>query len=326
MAKNILVVGGAGYIGGALTDLLLESSYNFRVYDSLVYEVEYRKPVELCTGDVRDVDRLIPNLEWADIVIWLVAIVGDGACAADSELTVEINEKKVKWLADNYDGRIIFLSTCSVYGANDGILDEESELNPLSLYAETKLKAETLLSASHAMIFRLGTLYGVGDVFSRIRMDLVVNTLTAKAFHYNKVSVFGGDQYRPLLHVRDVAGAILASIETDCTGIYNLHSKNMRIIDLAEQVKEHFPDLEIQKTDVEFQDNRNYRVSSQKAEDAFSFNPTHTVDGGIEEIKTLLAEGRIKHVNSPRYSNANFIKGLVEVTKTPLGYEVSRKI
>src|SRR5204862_6368859 len=105
-------------------------------------------------------------------------------------------------------GRIVFMPTCSFYGAQDGLLTDESPLNPLSLYAETKAEAEQALDGTDAIIFRLGTIDGVSDTYSRIRMDLVLNLLTVKALLYKKINVFGGDQYRPLLHVRDVAEAV----------------------------------------------------------------------------------------------------------------------
>lgn len=324
--KNILVVGGAGYIGGAVTDQLASGPYNVRVYDRLLYEDEYRKPVDLVVGDLRDHDRLLPHLRWADVVVWLAAIVGDGACAVDPELTIEVNETSVAWLARNFDRRIIFMSSCSVYGASDGILDEGSALNPLSLYAKTKVNAEQCLKDSPAIIFRLGTLLGVGDSFSRIRMDLVANTMTARAWYYGHLSVFGGDQFRPLLHVRDAAGAVVANLETECTGIFNLHTINTRIVDLGKQIQTHFPQAEIRLTNIKFQDNRNYSVSSDKAIDAFNFSPRCSVDDGISQVKELLVEGRIRNINSPRYSNASFVRNMISVPSTPLGYEVARRI
>ncbi|MDP6087764.1 MAG: NAD-dependent epimerase/dehydratase family protein, partial [Nitrospinota bacterium] len=147
---NVLVVGGAGYVGGAVTDLLMkmEKKYNFRVYDRLLYESEYRKDVDFVYGDIRDAEKLEPHLRWADVVVWLAALVGDGACAANPDLTEEINEESVKWLVRNFDRRIIFMSTCSVYGAKEGMLDENSEFNPLSLYAVTKLNVEKILSGT----------------------------------------------------------------------------------------------------------------------------------------------------------------------------------
>ncbi|MHC4388405.1 MAG: NAD-dependent epimerase/dehydratase family protein [Planctomycetota bacterium] len=234
---NILVVGGAGYIGGAITDVLQTTGHDTRVYDSLVYEESYRKPVDFVYGDVRDHDCLRDQLDWADAVIWLAALVGDGACAINPQLSVEINQNSVEWLCENYDGRIVFTSTCSVYGAQRGILTEGSPTNPLSVYATTKLAAEKYLEDKNALVFRLGTLFGVSDLFARLRLDLVVNILTVRAAIEGKLTIFGGDQFRPLLHVKDVAKAIVDYVDTEHTGIYNLHRQNVRIIDLAYQVR-----------------------------------------------------------------------------------------
>ena len=100
---KVLVVGGAGYIGGALTDLLQKTSYEVRVYDALLYEEEYRKPIGFVYGDVRDRDTLSPNLKWADVVIWMAALVGDGACALNPDVAVEINQHAVAWLSDHLE-------------------------------------------------------------------------------------------------------------------------------------------------------------------------------------------------------------------------------
>src|SRR5207237_7986962 len=129
---NVLVVGGAGYIGGYVTDRLAEAGYTVRVYDSLLYEEKYLKPVDFVRGDVLDRPRLKPHLAWADSVVWLAALVGDGACALNPKLTEEINLEILKWVVGVFDRRLVFMSTCSVYGAQDGVLDEESPVNPLS--------------------------------------------------------------------------------------------------------------------------------------------------------------------------------------------------
>ena len=204
---NILVVGGAGYVGGGIVDKL-KKNHNVTVYDSLIYEESYRKDVDFVYGDIREQKKLLPLLDKCDAVIWLAALVGDGACAINPELTFEINSDSVKFLAENFNKRIVFLSTCSVYGAQEGLLDETSTINPLSEYASSKVQAEDYLKDSNAIIFRLGTLFGISDEFSRIRLDLVVNILVTKALTEGKLTVFGGDQWRPLLHVIDVANAI----------------------------------------------------------------------------------------------------------------------
>jgi nucleoside-diphosphate-sugar epimerase len=305
---KVLMVGGAGYVGGAVTDLLQSSNHDVRVYDKILYEDSFRKPVDFVYGDVRDRELLKPLLDWSDVVVWLAGIVGDGACQLDPDTTVAVNQDSVEWLARVYDKRIVFMSTCSVYGAQDKELDEDSPKNPLSLYAATKLKAEELLADSNAVMFRLGTLFGVGDLFSRIRMDLVVNYLTVKAHTTGNIHVFGGDQFRPLLHVKDVARAIEMVLETDHTGVFNLARQNVRIIDLSYQIRNHFPDLVIERTDRPFQDTRNYRASSEKAKQAFGFNSIHSIDDGIEEIKYLVGTHRIKDLDHARYSNQRFLQ------------------
>lgn len=305
---NVLVVGGAGYIGGAVTDFLLQDArYNPRVYDILLYEEAYRKPVDFVYGDVRDHERLKLHLAWADVVIWLAALVGDPACALNPDVSVEINQEAVHWLAENYDGRIIFMSTCSVYGAQDDLLTEESPVNPLSVYAVTKLEAEKYLQDKNALTFRLGTLFGVGDLFSRIRLDLVVNVLTVRAHRFGKITVFGGGQFRPLLSVLDAAKAVVENLESDATGVFNLHRQNVRITDLAYQIRNHFPDVVIEQTDRKFEDTRNYRVSSDKAIRQLGFNPAETIDSGIEQVKTLLDQHRLMDVDNPRYTNSKFL-------------------
>jgi len=218
------------------------------------------------------------------------------------------------------------MSSCSVYGAGNDILSENSELRPLSLYAQGKVDAEEMLADSNAICFRLGTLHGISDSFSRIRFDLVVNTLVMRAIFHNKIVVFGGEQYRPLLHVRDVAKAILLALEKENTGIYNLHSDNMTIIDVAKRIKVYFPELEIDATEAMFQDSRNYKVSSDKAKNELGFNPTLTLDDAIIELKELLEEGRVKNAFLKRFSNYLYLRPLLEEHVSPLGKEVNMNL
>lgn len=305
---KVLVVGGSGYVGGATVDRLLKEGHDVRVYDALLYEESYRKPVDFVFGDIRDGNTLYPHLKWADTVVWLAALVGDGACALNPEVTVEVNQEPLEWLSEMFDGRIIHMSTCSVYGFSEvDKLNEESPLNPLSVYASTKLASEAYLKNKNALIFRLGTLFGVGDLFSRIRLDLVVNTMTARAYKQGHISVFGGDQFRPLLHVKDVAKTIAENIDTEATGVYNIHKQNVRISDLAMQIRNHFPDLQIESKDIFTEDNRSYRVDSTKAINELGFKPICSIDQGIEEVKTLIENNRIKDLTCPRYTNHGYL-------------------
>ena len=304
---KVLIVGGAGYVGGGIVDLLSKDN-EVTVYDSLIYENSYRKNVNFIFGDIRDYKKINNILKEYDAVIWLAALVGDGACAINPALTHEINSETVKNLVKNFKGKIVFLSTCSVYGAQEGVLDENSEVNPLSEYASSKLVAEKYLEDADAIIFRLGTLFGVGDQFSRIRLDLVVNILTTKAYIDKKMSVFGGEQWRPLLHVKDVANAIGHTLDTQTSGIFNLHYKNFKIIEIANEIKNKMSDVEIETTPLPFQDARNYQVSSDKLKDVTGFEAVVDLSQGINEMHQLISSNRIKDINDPRYSNQNFLQ------------------
>ncbi|MDC0471786.1 SDR family oxidoreductase [Acidimicrobiia bacterium] len=303
---KILVVGGAGYVGGGIVDKLVPN-HEVTVYDSLVYETSYRKEVNFIYGDIRDHKKLNSILNNYDSVIWLAALVGDGACSINPSLTQEINAESVKNLTKNYSGRIVFLSTCSVYGAQEGVLSEDSSTNPLSEYASSKLIAEKYLEDSNVIIFRLGTLFGISDKYSRIRLDLVVNILVTKALMENKMSVFGGDQWRPLLHVNDVANAIDVTIETQVNGIFNLHYQNFKIIKIAEEIAKKITTAKIIKTPLEFQDARNYQVTSEKLHRETGFKAEVDLKVGIDEIYELISKNRIKDIRDPRYSNQNFL-------------------
>lgn len=316
---NVLIVGGAGYLGGAVTDTLAKSQHSILVYDLLVYEEMYRKSVPFAYGDIRDGYKIKKYLDWADIVIWLAALVGDPACELNRSLTEEVNVNSVRYLRDNFKGRIIYTSTCSVYGAQESILNEDSPVKPLSFYAKTKLMAEQALADANSLILRLGTLYGVSDRFSRIRFDLVVNTLVMRAMVHKKISIFGGKQYRPLLHVKDAASLICDILDKKEKGVYNASSANLSILEISDLIKEYFPELKVEVTEAMFQDTRNYRVSSEKAGKELGFKPVLTVEEGIKELKTVLEEGRIKNSFLSRFSNYLYLKPLLSEYKSPLG-------
>lgn len=305
---KILIVGGAGYVGGAVTNLLNEKGYDVTVYDNLLYETEFLKDCNFIYGDIRDQNKLKKLFKIYDAIVWIAALVGDGACNINPNLTFQINYESVKFLSKHYDGRIIFFSTCSVYGAQSGILNEKSKLNPLSNYALSKLKAEKTIKNKNSIIFRLGTLFGVSDNYSRIRLDLVVNTLTAKAFAEKKITIFGGNQYRPLLHVKDAAVAILNGLISRKKGIYNLSLDNFKINEISGKVKKFFPNLKVIKKDLEIKDLRDYRVDNSKSKKELNFNAEKSVEYGILEIKKLLQEKRIKDINHPRYTNQKFLE------------------
>lgn len=308
--KKMLIVGGAGYIGGYMTDIFMaKEDYDVTVYDNLLYETRFLKEVKFIYGDIRDTKKLEKILPEYDVVVWLAALVGDGACAINTSLTEEINFKATKWLVDHFDGTIIFMSTCSVYGMNNDLIDESAEPNPLSAYAATKLEAEryVIAHAKDYLIFRLGTLYGLGDRFSRLRFDLVVNILTLRAVRGEELTVFGGQQWRPILHVRDVSHAVEYCLENNVRGLYNLSERNVEIYELAQEIQKHIPGTTVHTKDMKFEDLRDYKVKNDKIL-ATGWQPKISLPEGIEEMKKICSEGRVKDTMDPVYSNVSWLK------------------
>lgn len=206
------------------------------------------------------------------------------------------------------NGKINFSGNCSVYGAQLDILNENSPTNPLSAYASTKLMAEKYVSKRNGTIFRLGTVYGLGDPFSRIRLDLVVNVLTMKAVYDKKIHIFGGEQWRPLICVKDVAGYIEEAIRRDVRGTYILSEGNYTMKELGEIMKQKMPEIELQLTDIKFEDARNYKVDGKKTYMSFEYTPRHTIPTEIEKMRIIFEEHRICNINEDTYHNGNFIK------------------
>lgn len=307
--KKILVVGGAGYIGGFLTDYLSANGFDVTVYDNLLFENRFLKDCNFIFGDIRDTTKLSGIVGDYDSVVWLAGLVGDGACAVNHDLTQNLNVNTVKWLVDNYDGKIVFPSTCSVYGINNDLIEEDAKPNPLSLYAATKLEAESyvLENKKDALVFRLGTLFGLGDRHSRMRLDLVANILSMRASRGETLTIFGGEQWRPLLHVRDVSTAVVHGLKNNISGLYNLSYKNYKICDLGEEIKKIVPNCEIEYTDMKFEDLRNYRVKNDKFIST-GWGPSYSLQEGIMQIYLLIKDKRVKDVSDEIYSNAAFMR------------------
>ena len=308
--KKMLIVGGAGYIGGYMTDVFKnKENYEITVYDNLLYESHYLKDVNFIFGDIRDYKKLDKIINGFDVIVWLAAIVGDGACAINAALSEDINFNTVKWLVDNYKGTIVFTSTCSVYGMNSELIDEDAKPNPLSVYAATKLQAEKYIveNAEDYIIFRLGTLYGIGDSHSRLRFDLVVNILTLRAVQGESLTVFGGQQWRPILHVRDVSYAIEYCLDKNIRGLYNLSELNVEISELSGTIKRLLPETEIIYQDMKFEDLRDYKVKNDRIL-ATGWKPKFTLDEGILEMKKVFSERRIKNIADPVYSNVSYLE------------------
>ena len=311
ISKRVLLVGGAGYIGGLTCDYLLESEYGFdvTVYDNLLYENRFLKEIPFIFGDIRDTEKLYEVSKGYDVIVLMAALVGDPACSVDPELTEEINHKAIQDFCEvvSPEKHIIFMSTCSVYGAQDELLDEESETNPLSSYASTKLKSEAHVAKLGGTIFRLGTVFGLGDTYSRLRMDLVVNVLTMKAIKYGEITINGGEQWRPIISVIDIAGYVVEACHTEYDGVYALAMENVVIRELGERVAAMIPGTKINYVDISFQDARNYRVDNGKSLEGFIYQPWVTVEHEVARMQKIFEERRVGDAEDKVYHNGAYL-------------------
>jgi len=325
--RRVLVVGGAGYLGSVLCRKLLKKDYFVRVLDNLTYGDEGIKNLynhekfEFIKGDMRDIQTVVDAVKDVDAVVHLAAIVGDPASALDPEETIEINYFGTKLLAEickySQINRFLFASTCSVYGANVNpgkLITEESELNPVSLYAEMKLKSENgILEISDGnfspTILRMSTLFGKS---SRMRFDLVVNILAIKALKEKKYTIFGGEQWRPNLHVSDAADAYIKCLEYPINKIrsevFNVGSNdgNYKIIEVGRIIKNLIPDAEM-IVDKENTDKRDYNVSFDKIQNYLNYKVNYTVKDGVNEIKEAVEKGKFNDYTHEKYSNYRFL-------------------
>jgi len=307
--KKVLVCGGAGYIGGLTCDYLIREGFNVTVYDNLLYENRFLKEVPFINGDIRDTEKLYEVSKDFDVIVLMAALVGDPACSVDHKLTEEINYKAIKDFCEVVSPKkhLVFMSTCSVYGAQDGMLDENSDTNPLSSYAATKLQAEKHILSLGGTIFRLGTVFGLGDTYSRLRMDLVVNVLTMKAIKYGEITINGGEQWRPIIAVKDIAGYITEACEKKHKGVYVLSLENVIIKELGERVASMIPGTKINYTEISFQDARNYRVNNSKSLEIFDYKPRVTVEEEVIRMIDMFKSGRVKDPEDKVYHNGAYL-------------------
>ena len=336
----VVVLGGAGYIGWHTVDLLLQRGYEVRVLDRLMYG---REPIaefiahprfELIEGDVTEITKLTSAARNASAVIHLAGLVGDPACAVDPDFTRHTNivatrlAKEVAQSLGVY--RFVFASSCSVYGVSDSEVDELSALNPMSFYAQTKIDSERELL--HAVrddffvtVLRFATAFGHSG---RPRFDLVANLFTAQAMTEGGITVTGPQQWRPFVHVRDLARAIVHVLEAPTavvqSQVYNVGDRrlNATIGQLGELVadvaREFRGPVTITVREQAAQDRRNYLVSFEKIRRHLGFEVETGLADGIREVARRFANGSYQHYRDEVYSNVATTLRAVEHFYDPL--------
>ena len=316
---TVLVTGGAGYLGSVLAAQLLADGRKVRVLDSLMYGGEALLGLypydgfEVVRGDIRDKDTIDRALDGATHVVHLAAIVGDPACKREPDLARAVNLDASLSLYERAAGRVerfVFASTCSNYGRMGDpseYVTEDSPLQPLSLYAETKVAVELeLLGKPDVTVLRFATLFGLSP---RMRFDLTVNEFAAELALTGKLEVYGEQFWRPYIHVSDAARAsrlvLDADAETVGGKVFNTGDtkENYRKQDIVDLLRERL-DREVTIDFVKIaEDPRDYRVSFAKIEQALGFHAGRTVPQGLDEVLEAVADGVIESIEGARYRN-----------------------
>ena len=297
--NNVLVTGGAGYIGSILSEFLLELGFNVTVLDNFMYKQAslnhlcHNPRFNVVNGDIRNLAHIQPLLKDADVIIPLAALVGAPLCNKDVVGADTTNKEAVFMMLDKIskEQRIIMPTTNSAYGSGDenNLCTEESPLNPISKYAIDKVAVEEMfMQRENSISYRLATVFGMSP---RMRTDLLVNDLTYRAVNDGYVVIFEGHFKRNYIHVRDVCDAFIHAIYNFNTmrgQIYNvgLSSANVSKLELCEIIKKHVPGFSIVEGEIKKDpDQRNYIVSNAKLE-ATGFEPMYDLDSGIMELLT----------------------------------------
>ncbi len=331
----VLVTGGAGYIGSHLVRRLLEAGTRVRVLDNFTYGREALEPyladgrLEVVRGDISSIRAVVGAVKNVDTIIALAAIVGDPACGINAEETLNLNYEATKVLVEaaNFYGvrRLVFASSCSVYGAADNeLLTESSVLTPVSLYARTRILSEDVLfdrcGDVEPVVLRLSTVYGLSQ---RMRFDLVVNAMTARASVQRRIQVFGGDQWRPFVHCDDAANAFLLAAKAPSENvkgeIFNVgsNSMNFTIAEVADIVAREVGDDVVVEHMETTDDRRNYRVAFDKVRDRLGFQAAYDLPRGVREMAEAIGtQAELRNFEDVAYSNLKALRLRLDAGET----------
>jgi nucleoside-diphosphate-sugar epimerase len=340
--RPVVVVGGAGYIGTRVVALLLAEGFRVRVLDRLMYgpgtlaRFASHPNFTFVEGDAADIGKLTSVLRGAGAVVHLAGLVGDPACALDEAFTRQTNTLVTRLVRDASRTlgikRFVFASSCSVYGTGDTICEETTPVNPVSLYATTKVESERELLDDPSndftvTVLRFATVFGHSR---RPRYDLVANLFTAQALIDGEITVIGPQQWRPFVHVADLARAVHRVLVAPAAGVANEvfnvgdDRYNRTILQLANEVREVVQTR--RKVSVRILDApgdpRNYAVSFAKIRRALNFEASISIRDGVQEIVDHLVSTGEHDYRSERFSNVAMTRLALDRFHDPL--EVAR--
>ena len=334
--KNIFLAGGAGYCGSLLTQDLLKQGYKVTIYDTCFFGYSHlpliNKNLNLVVGDIRDVKYMSEELKKQnfDYFINLACISNDASFVLDENLSTSINlyafEPMVKAAKESGVKRFIYASSSSVYGVSDQPnVTEDHPLVPLTLYNKYKGECEPILknyidNNFEAVIFRPATVCGYSP---RLRLDLSVNILTHHAYKKNLITIFGGDQLRPNLHIQDYCNLVIKLIEADSKlvngEIFNVGSQNLKIKDIAKKIQKIFKEKFNRVVDLKYQesdDKRSYHINSDKIKSLIGFEPKYTIEDAVEDLFHAFERGVIQNsMQDINFYNIKKIQRLIDLKK-----------
>jgi nucleoside-diphosphate-sugar epimerase len=316
--RSVMVTGGAGYVGSVLVPKLLAAGHRVTVLDLFIYGdtlagVAEHPALRQVRGDLRDADVVSDALTGCDSVIHLACISNDPSFELDPGLGKSINHDAFRPLvrAAKAAGveRFVYASSSSVYGIKEGVeVTEDLELEPLTDYSKFKALCEEELLAERApgfavLVLRPATVCGYSP---RLRLDLTVNILTNHAINNGKIRVFGGSQKRPNIHIADMTDLYLHCLAAPADAIdgkvFNAGYENHPVMEIAEMVKEVVGGVPIEVVPTD--DLRSYHVNSQKVRQELGFNPGHTIEQAIGDLRDAFQAGEVPDpMNDPRYYN-----------------------
>jgi len=327
---KVLITGGAGYCGSRLVPQLLNSGYEVTVYDTLYFTSDFlpkdNQRLKIIEGDIRDVQSFAKAVIGQDAVINLACISNDASFELDEELSTSVNfnafEPMVKAAKEAGVKRFIYASSSSVYGVSDQPnVTEDHPLVPLTLYNKYKGMCEPLLFKHTSkdftgVVFRPATVCGYSP---RLRLDLSVNILTNLAISNGLITVYGGSQMRPNLHIQDYCDVVQLLLESEdskvADQIFNVGNQNLTINQISIIVKDivgkQFPDkAEIKIETTSSNDNRSYHINSDKIKNALNFVPRFTVEDAVLDLCHAFKNEKVIDTNNDIFYNVRRLKRL----------------